>query len=233
MNTPNMKSKAAPFPLRWTGISNDRQHGMSLIMVLLLLVIVSMLGVASMQIAMMGERGARNDRDLQLAWQGAEAALVDAEFDLQGTNPAYAGSRAPLIKANPSIPSSGCATSGTWRGICAAQTAGQTKPTWLLVDFTSTSDAAPSIALGTFTGRAYANSGGAELGIQPAHAPRYVLEDVTMSDGANPGRMVGTGYASAGAAGSQAATNRLYRVTAMGFGPRSDIQAVLQTVYRN
>ena len=39
-----------------------RQGGVSLIVVLLLLVIVSMLGIASMQIAMMGERGARNDR---------------------------------------------------------------------------------------------------------------------------------------------------------------------------
>ena len=59
-----------------------RQSGVSLVVVLLLLVIVSMLGIASMQIAMMGERGARNDRDMQIAWQSAEAALVDAETTL-------------------------------------------------------------------------------------------------------------------------------------------------------
>ncbi len=58
------------------------QRGMSLIVVLLLLVIVSMLGAASMQIAGMGEHGARNDRDMQLALQSAEAALIDAEVDL-------------------------------------------------------------------------------------------------------------------------------------------------------
>ena len=79
------------------------QHGVSLVVVLLLLVIVSMLGVASMQIATMGERGARNDRDQQLAWQSAEAALVDAEIDLAGPNSA-AVSRTAAVAANPNIP---------------------------------------------------------------------------------------------------------------------------------
>ena len=40
---------------------SQRQDGVSLVVVLLLLIIVSMLGVASMQIATMGERGARNE----------------------------------------------------------------------------------------------------------------------------------------------------------------------------
>ena len=48
-----------------------RQRGISLIVVLMLLVVVSLLGIASMQIVMMGERAARSDRDMQLAWQGA------------------------------------------------------------------------------------------------------------------------------------------------------------------
>ena len=68
-------------------------------------------------------------------------------------------------------------------------------------------------------------------GIQPSLLPRYIAEDVTVSAGG--GRMVGSTYQSAGGAGTNAAKDRLYRVTAMGFGPRSDIQAVLQTIYRN
>lgn len=212
--------------------STTHQRGVSLIVVLLLLIIVSMLGIASMQIAMMGERGARNDRDLQLAWQGAEAALGDAEIDLHGPNPASA-SRTSLILANPSIPASGCTTTGTWRGLCAAQTIGQTKPTWLLVDFSDTGNSAPSVAFGTYTGRNLDNAGGTIKGVQPAQAPRYIVEDISSSDGANPGRMVGSAYASAAAAGTQGSAGHLFRITAMGFGPRTDIQAVLQTIYRN
>lgn len=216
------------YPLR----DKHPQQGVSLVVVLLLLVIISMLGVASMQIAMMGERGARNDRDMQQAWQGAEAALVDAEIDLQGPNTAT-NSRTALIQATPVLPSSGCTTSGTWRGFCSAETAGETKPTWLLVDFLDASNTAPSVAFGTFTERTFANAAGTNTGTQPALAPRYVIEDLTASDASNPGRMVGSSYASAAAAGTLSSAGRLYRITAMGFGPRNDIQAVLQTLYRN
>lgn len=206
---------------------------MSLIMVLILLVIVSMLGVASFQISSMGERGARNDRDMQLAWQGAEAALNDAEVDLMGPNTAGT-SRTAAILAGPSIPESGCATTGTWRGLCNASVTGSTKPTWLTVDFTDTSASAPTVALGTFTDRIFKQAGDANgIGIQPALAPRYVIEDVSIADALSSGKMVGSSYASAGGAGTKASAGKVYRVTAVGFGPRSDIQAVVQAIYRN
>lgn len=57
-------------------------RGASLLMVMMILVIVSILGVSGVQLALMSEKGARNDRDMQMAWQSAEAALQDAEFDL-------------------------------------------------------------------------------------------------------------------------------------------------------
>lgn len=210
-----------------------RQRGVSLIVVLPILVIVSLLGLASMQIALMGERGARNDRDMQQAWQAAEAALIDAEIDLQGPNTA-SQSRTARLLASPAIPDSGCQTSSDWRGLCAVQSPGQRKPSWLVVDFTDTSSSAPTVALGTYTGRAFAHAGEAEgRGVQPALAPRYVVEDVSRFDAANPGRMVGSSYASAAAAGTQAAAGKLYRVTALGFGPRSDIQAAAQILFRN
>ena len=222
-----------PFQRHNRNTAPSHQHGLSLVVVLMLLVIISMLGVASMQISMMGERGARNDRDMQLAWQGAEAALVDAEIDLSGPNSASA-SRTALIAANPVVPDSGCSTSANWRGFCSRVTFGQAKPSWLLVNFLDTSNlTAPTVAFGTFTGRSFANAGQASgTGIQAALAPRYIIEDVTTS-GAGGGSVVGSTYRSAGAAGTRASTDRLYRVTAMGFGPRSDIQAALQTIYRN
>lgn len=216
-----------------------RQGGVSLIVVLLLLVIVSMLGVASMQIALMGERGARNDRDMQIAWQSAEAALVDAEIDLKGPNSA-ASSRTGKIQTSPKIPAGGCDTTAEWRGFCSAEIAvdgastGTKKPTWLTVDFTKTGGDAPSVALGTFTGRSYKNAG-ADLGtgIQPALAPRYIMEDVSAMDGANAGGGMVTGNYKSAAKIGKSATERLYRVTAVGFGPRSDVQAAVQIIFRN
>ena len=38
------------------------------------------------RIALMGERQTRNERDYQIAWQAAEAALMDAQFDIRGPN---------------------------------------------------------------------------------------------------------------------------------------------------
>lgn len=210
----------------------NQQRGVALIVVLLLLVIISMLGVASMQIATMGERGARNDRDMQLAWQSAEAALADAQIDLAGPN-ASANSRTASIAAVPPVVDSGCLTSANWHGFCNPLTVGQTKPTWLVVDFTDTSGSAPTVPLGTYTDRLFASAGQPTgTGTQPALAPRYLIEDITTGS-TGGGGMVGTAYQSAGAAGTKAGQDRLYRVTAMGFGPRSDVQAVLQTVYRN
>ena len=55
-------------------------RGFSLIVVLIILVIVSMLGVAASQLVLQSERSARFDRDWQVAFQAAEAALMDAEF---------------------------------------------------------------------------------------------------------------------------------------------------------
>lgn len=66
---------------------NNYQRGVSLIVVLLILVIVSILGVSGVQISMMAEKSARNSRDYQIAWQASEAALVDAEFDIEDFPP--------------------------------------------------------------------------------------------------------------------------------------------------
>ena len=175
-------------------------------MVMLILIVVSLLGVGSAQIALMSERGARNDRDQQVAWQGAEAALIDAEFDMIGAT----ATRKTLFDRNTKtgfLP--GCGTSGTSVGLCDVTLTG--KPAWLTVDFTATGSSAATTAFGTFTGQTFAAGG---VGIQPAKVPHYVIELVPdpVGDKSNP--------------------TFLYRVTAMGFGPRADIQAVLQMLYR-
>ena len=180
------------------------QRGASLIMVMLILVVVSLLGVGGAQIALMSERGARNDRDQQVAWQAAEAALIDAEIDMKIGNP---GDPTHDRKDNFNDKlnfRSAFDPSGKYVGLFDGTLQG--KPAWLTVDFTATGSGAPTTEFGAFTGRTFAAGG---VGVQPAKAPRYIIEWIVDKD-----------------------NNPLYRITAMGFGPRADIQAVLQTIYR-
>lgn len=185
---------------------NHRENGASLIIVLMTLVIVSLLGVGGAQIALMSERGARNDRDQQVAWQAAESALLDAEIDISDT----ASTRNALFDSKTStVFLQGCGSTGTSRGLCGLTLSG--KPAWLTVDFSTTGNSAATTALGTFTNRIFAAGG---VGIQPSKAPRYVIE-LTPDPESDPSE-----------------PSYLYRITAMGFGPRDDIQSVLQTLYR-
>ncbi|MFZ1180413.1 MAG: PilX N-terminal domain-containing pilus assembly protein [Herbaspirillum sp.] len=58
------------------------QSGAALLIVLVVLTIIMLLGLASAQTALMNEKSSRNDRDRQLAFQAAEAALHDAQVHL-------------------------------------------------------------------------------------------------------------------------------------------------------
>lgn len=186
------------------------QQGVSLIMVMLIMVVVSMLGIGGVQIAMMAERGARNDRDMQIAFQAAEAALIDAEFDINNKIAASKRTVNPFDKDNAKfLFVADCAGSGDSLGLCAEKNATEV-PDWLKVDFTDTTAKAKTVEFGTFTGRAFPVG---VTGIQPYQKPRYLIE--LLND-----------------AGSKEFTP-YFRITAMGFGPRQDIQVVLQTVYRN
>lgn len=60
-----------------------RQHGISLVIVLIFLVILSLLGVSAMQSSTLSARIARNEIDRNLAFQAAEAALRDGELDVR------------------------------------------------------------------------------------------------------------------------------------------------------
>lgn len=208
----------------------QQQRGMSLIVILLLLVIVSMLGVASMQIAGMGEHGARNDRDMQLALQSAEAALIDAEVDIQGTK-TIQGTRTAAFKAgNAPFPSDKCGENGTAKGLCALETDTSKPAVWLTADYEGGTNVA---SFGEFTNRSYQDANtSAGIGVQPALKPRYVIENVSDLSAVRSGMVTGQ-YASAVPEGGTATGEQLYRVTAMGFGPRSTTQTVLQTLYRN
>ena len=214
------------------------QRGASLIIVMLILIVVSILGVGGAQIALMAERGARNDRDMQVAWQAAEAALVDAELDLTSAAPnASSPARGALfgmtrvgtparnvqadkVDVNNFVADCGSASAvGTGGlstfGLCSLPVTG--KPAWLTVNFETTGSGAQTVPFGQFTGRSFASG---STGAQPARAPRYIIEAIRDE-----------GASSRDKASSD--IKYVYRVTAMGFGPRDDIQAVMQMIYRN
>jgi len=191
-----------------------RQRGVSLIVVLILLVIISILGIGAAQLSMMGERGSRNERDMQIAWQGAEAALMDAEFDMRG--PGTSSRMSVFTQSDSSafvLGSCGASTSDNSVGLCDPSTV-TGKPLWLSTDLAADN---PSATLyGTFTNRAF--TAGAD-GLQPAKKPRYIIEVLPDQN-------------AFGDASGLAPKKFVYRVTAMGFGPRADIQAVTQMLFR-
>jgi type IV pilus assembly protein PilX len=192
--------------------AHRRDSGASLIVVLILLVVITGLGLGAVQISLMGERGARNDRDRQVAWQAAESALMDAEFDMRGPGTA---TRASVFAPGNLIEfQTNCGTSGNTQGLCLPNETG--KPIWLAVDFEATSSPAV-VDFGTFTSRAF--DAADATGLKPARKPRYIIE-------ALPDKQA------FGNAAYGSVEKFVYRVTAMGFGPRKDIQSVTQMVFR-
>lgn len=184
------------------------QRGASLIVVVMILIIVSILGIGGAQIALMSERGARNDTVYQLAWQSAEAGLMEAEVDIR------TGTRKDVFAANTQIAFiDGCGAYDTdGSGLCLPKTSG--KPAWLAVNLLASNG--NFTEFGDFTSRPF-NSG--SDGIQPALPPRYVIEVLDDPDlGGNLAVGKGKKY--------------IYRVTSMGFGSRSEIQAVMQMIFR-
>ena len=193
-----------------------RQRGVTLVIVLMLLVIVTLLGVGAARIALLGERTTRNERDYQIAWQAAEAALMDAQFDIRGPNSGSAQRVALFTPENTSNFVPGCNTSAEFRGMCAPS---EGKPVWAQVDFLDDGADAPTVAYGTFTGRAF-DSG--TTGVKPTRAPRYMIEVVRDQ----------TPMGSAASNTGSKAAPIMYRITSMGFGPREDVQVVLQIAFK-
>ena len=102
----------------------------------------------------------------------------------------------------------GCGT-GTSLGLCSDSFISN-KPVWYGVEFSDASANAKTIKFGEFTGRALSTG---TSGVRPEMLPRYIIEAI---EDKTPG----------------SASKILYRVTAMGFGPRKETQAVVQMIFR-
>lgn len=198
--------------------TRDRQHGVTLVVVLLILVVVTILGIGGAQIALLGERSTRYDRDYLIASQAAESALMDAEFDIRGPNN-KAGNRVALFdQANTGIFAPDCSSNASTRGLCEPKP-DDVKPVWASVDFMDSGAATARTAeFGEFTGRVF-DAGTA--GVKPARAPRYVIEVVPDADRGNSAKYDPSKPPAV-----------MYRITSLGFGPREETQVAMQITFR-
>lgn len=194
-----------------------QMRGATLIMTLMLLVVVLLLGASAARIAMQGEKSARNDRDRQIAFHAAEAALLDAEMDIEHSpDPVRSRSHLFAIEAAQDLlqlneGECGSGHGNVLLGICR-QLIENALPAWQRVSLTDADSGAVSVGYGHFTGQALQIG----VGNLPFALPRYIIEFMPYR---RPGeRAVRAGY--------------VYRITAIGFGARLSTQVVLQSFYR-
>ena len=162
------------------------ERGVSLVVALIFLVILSVLGLTAMRVATMEERMSGNSRDRSLAFEAAEAALRDAESDIDCL-------KFDRINPSPVKRSTGCISGVTGanatctNGLCCVLNGLTcTEPTVPVYKNSALSfTAAPSVMYGTYTGAS------AVVGL--SQQPRYLIEPF-MVDGKNYYRITVRGY---------------------------------------
>jgi type IV pilus assembly protein PilX len=102
-----------PAPIRSLPTAR-RQRGAILVTALLMLLVLTVIGVSVMQITRMQERMAGNTRDLNLAFQAAEAALRDAEETVWDTAVIIPCAGATCVKARGTLPVLNNQTAAWW-----------------------------------------------------------------------------------------------------------------------
>lgn len=196
------------------------QKGVALVFVLIMMSIIFVMAAVTSRVASMGERASRNDRDRQIAFQAAEAALSDAELDIMGPGSAGA-SRVGVFWDYPT--SDGCSSSSTTRGLCT-QLIPQSGDSDLRQMYLRVFDVAPDdsdrgyVLFGEYTGRTddFSVAGASNPGALPALLPRYIVEKTSLS--------FRNRFATAGK------PMNAFVVTAVGYGIQPTTQVVLQAL---
>jgi type IV pilus assembly protein PilX len=220
-------------------IATRNERGFSLIVSLMMLIVIIILGVSGAQMSVNEERGSRNDRDRQIAFQAAEAALKDAEYEIYGATGVTCTLPTPQLgdgnMRSPALTGTqtcfnAFATLGFVPGCSAPPNAGlcafnPTLPAYLdstNVDFFADAKGtgnSHTVAYGTFTGRTYGTQSGFPGQPLSAYPPRYIIEWVPKNTSVDTLTDSGT-----------AVGNKMFRVTAMGFGANPNSQVVLQAI---
>lgn len=200
------------------------QRGAVLIISLMFLVVLTLLAITSMSGTALEERMAGQYRDLNLAFQAAEAGLRDAERDLYAVgaappatftprNPPIAGRTGFGDGTDAANPSSRCTDSSNTtygRGLCYPRAAGP-HPPFPTADLSANSNVA--VPYGLYTGATPLQMVSAQ--------PRYLIEALWSNIPAGPATSIGAG----------GATMTYYRITSRGFGANPATQVTLQEMY--
>lgn len=182
-----------------------RRRGMSLLVVMGMILALSLLTLGAMNSSIVQERMVGNARDRHVALQAAEAALRDAEIDIETNLQADSGFVA------------GCAA-----GLCLPPaddaTDPKSAPLWQTLDWA--------------TARAYGSRTAAPALLGPDNAalsaqPRYVIERLAALPPPS-GESAGFG---GGWSNAPAARARAYRITVRASGMRPGTVVMLQSIY--
>ena len=197
------------------------QQGMALIVVLGMMSVVFVVAAISVRLTLLAERSARNDRDRQIAFQGAEAALADAELDIMGPN-AAANKRCAVRSKNLEgyfVTGCGTSTADKTRGLCELNPVTE-KPLYTQVNFEDASDATRRYAtFGEFTGRS-TNIKDAASGGLSAKTPRYIIEVINYTPAVSAG----------GNPPEAGPLEQGFLITAVGYGVSENTKVMLQAM---
>jgi len=189
----------------WSGrpLRGRPAAGFSLIVILLMMVALAMLALGAMNSSIIQERMVGNARDRQVALQAAEAAVRDAEIDIELNVSASSGFAV------------GCAS-----GLCISPSDSTDNPVsapmWQGIDWDTT--------------RAYGSRTGSPSLLGPdnvalAAQPRYFIENLPVLP-PMPGESAAIGGGS-----TPAPRARAYRITVRASGIRASTVVMLQSVY--
>lgn len=187
----------------------SKQQGISLVIVMIFLVILSVLGISAMQGSTLSSRIARNEADRNLAFQAAEAALRDGELDARNLKVDITECTSNAVGCRTKIIDR--ATGGTndfndtcIDGLCCSSpsagcgTAATVLPVWSVATRWDVGGA--SVRYGVYTGAT-------PLPVV-FRQPRYLIEYFAKTDAP------------------------VYRITAVGFGANDSTQVMLQSTIK-
>ncbi|HEX8784574.1 MAG TPA: pilus assembly protein [Telluria sp.] len=181
-------------------LSLRRARGLALLSTLLLMLAAMLAGIAVARATFASVAAARYERERLIARGAAEAALLDAERDIEGSTQT---ARAALFTAAgaPSWPA-GCGQGAHDRGLC-----GETSPpAWRTLDLAALDNPAV-LPYGEFSGAPMALGGG----LLPARLPAYLIERLAPAGGQSGGlyRITAIGFGTR--ATTQVVLQALYR----------------------
>ena len=179
-------------------------NGFTLIGILVMMVVLAFLALAAINSSILQERMAGNARDKNVALQAAEAALRDAEIDIEtnlGAGSGFATSCAGGLCLPPSMAASGALSA----------------PMWQSIDWSASA-------------RGYGSKTGAAALVGPnndalSSQPQYFIEMLPTLPPES-----GTS-ACLGCSTTASAKARAYRITARASGVRASTVVMLQSVY--